>query len=445
MEQRTDEGTHERGESLSVVGRAVPTTSVRSFLAAIERPRVAWSTGDATIVGGGTALALTAAGADRFDAIRRAATDVFDRLDGPTDVPPAARPRLFGGFAFHEDHDRPETGPWRGYPGGRFVLPAIQLTATANGTWLTAAETGPNATATAVARLDDWTDRLGALPTVAEAAPPGIAAREPTPDRSGWRSQVRTALNQIDRGDLRKVVLAQSLAVDLERELSVPDALARLGGTYPDCVRFLVEPHGAGTFFGATPEELVTLEDRSVRTTVLAGSTGRGDTTDEDAWLADELRDSAKDVHEHELVLEAVRDQLAPMAASVDAGDREVRQLATVQHLETPVQAQLDRDRHVLELVEALHPTPAVGGMPQDAALETIRKHEAFERGWYAAPVGWIDAAGNGRFAVAIRSAIARDRRATLFAGAGIVADSDPEREWGELQLKYRPVLDELE
>jgi menaquinone-specific isochorismate synthase len=145
------------------------------------------------------------------------------------------------------------------------------------------------------------------------------------------------------------------------------------------------------------------------------------------------------------VVLEAVRDQLEPYASSVETGERRVRQLATVQHLETPVRAQLDRERHVLDLVETLHPTPAVGGMPQAAALETIRETEAFDRGWYAAPVGWIDAAGDGHFAVAIRSAVARDRSVTLFAGAGIVADSDPDREWGELRLKYRPILDELE
>jgi menaquinone-specific isochorismate synthase len=145
------------------------------------------------------------------------------------------------------------------------------------------------------------------------------------------------------------------------------------------------------------------------------------------------------------VVREAVREQLEPFASAVRIGDRTVRKLATVQHLETAVRADLDGDHHVLDLVEALHPTPAVGGMPQDAALRTIREAEAFDRGWYASPVGWIDAEGDGRFAVAIRSAVARDRTVSLFAGAGIVADSDPDREWGELQLKYRPVLDELE
>jgi menaquinone-specific isochorismate synthase len=119
--------------------------------------------------------------------------------------------------------------------------------------------------------------------------------------------------------------------------------------------------------------------------------------------------------------------------------------LTNIQHLQTPITARLDEQTHVLELVEALHPTPAVGGLPRDQALEVIAETETFERGWYAAPVGWFDAAGDGEFAVGIRSGVASDRSATLYAGNGIVADSDPHAEWNEIQPKYRPILDELE
>ncbi|MFB6255143.1 MAG: isochorismate synthase MenF, partial [Haloplanus sp.] len=221
------------------------------------------------------------------------------------------------------------------------------------------------------------------------------------------------------------------------------------GSTYPDCYRFLIEPTADGaerpSFFGATPERLVSRRGRTVTTGALAGTTGRGDTPAEDDWLADELLRDEKNVHEHELVAETIREQLAPFASSISAGQRRVRRLETVQHLFTPITATLDRDTHVLDLVEALHPTPAVGGLPPERALATIRETEPFDRGWYAAPVGWFDAAGNGTFAVAIRSALAREAETTLFAGVGVVADSDPEREWDEVQLKYRPILDELE
>ncbi len=430
---------------LAVAGRQIDPVDPRSALRAFGRPRVAWSTGETTVVGGEAAVSLSAAGSNRFAELKRGAMHLFDSIDPQAGLPNEARPRLFGGFAFHDGHGEATGDPWAGFPCSQFVLPAIQLTETAEGTWLTATATGAESDRLAIRRLDTWSHRLAAVPGYEQSSPAGIATRRATPDRGGWRSQVRSALSSIERGDLRKVVLAQALSVDLCRSPAIPDVLSRLGETYPDCVRFLIEPVGAGTFFGATPEALVAKTGRSVRTSVLAGSTGRGDTPTEDEWLAKELEGSEKDRREHDVVREAVREQLEPFATSIRMDERTVRTLATVQHLETNVRATLAGDTHVLDLVEALHPTPAVGGMPQDAALRTIREAEAFDRGWYASPVGWVDADGDGRFAVAIRSAVARDRTVTLFAGAGIVEDSDPDREWGELQLKYRPVLDELE
>jgi len=429
-----------------VRGREVSGAPVRSFLPAVGTPRLAWSNATTTIAGGGAAATVTADGSARFERVREAAGHLFDGLAVPESVPRGARPRLFGGFAFHDDHADPGRDEcWEGFPGGLFVLPEIQLSLTADGAWLTAAATGDRADERVRRRLDLWERRLDALPELARSTPPGIDVENPTPSISGWRKQVRAAIEKISTGALRKVVLAQALAVDLAGPVDVPGALTRLSDTYPGCHRFLFEPDGGGTFFGATPERLVTLEGLTVRTEALAGSTGRGDTPAEDRWLAAELRDSEKDLHEHELVVEAIRDQLAPLAESVRTGNRTIRRLDTVQHLQTPIEATLTADEHVLSLVEALHPTPAVGGLPPDAAMETISETEAFDRGWYASPIGWLDQDGDGSFAVAIRSALAKDERATLFAGAGIVADSDPDEEWDELQLKYGPMRDELE
>ena len=184
------------------------------------------------------------------------------------------------------------------------------------------------------------------------------------------------------------------------------------------------------------------MTDSRVETEALAGSAERGDTPEEDADLAAGLETDAKTVHEQALVAETIADRLEPLG-EVAVGDRRVRKLASVQHLFTPIAA--DTDHHVLDLVAALHPTPAVGGRPPDVALETIRDAETFDRGWYAAPVGWFDAAGDGTFAVAIRSGLAREHAAHLYAGAGIVADSDPDTEWDEIQLKFRSVRDHLE
>lgn len=434
------------GDRVVVRGRSLDRAAVTSLLRAVDPPRIAWATGDATVAGGGAAVTITARGPGRIETVRSAARDLLADVDVSAGLPEQARPRLFGGLAFHESFDGQQNGdPWGGFPGAMFVLPAVQLTVGDAGTWLTTAATGPGGAAMADRRLDTWARRLESLPERPPGPPPGVRDRHPTPDKAGWDQQVTSAVERVRRGDLRKVVLAQALSLELESRVDAVDVLARLGRTYPDCYRFLVQPPGAGSFFGATPERLVALEGDTVRTLALAGSIGRGETADEDEWLAGELENSEKESREHDLVVEAIRDQLGALAETVSTGERSIRKLATVQHLQTPIEATLHEETHVLDLVDALHPTPAVGGLPPAAALQTIRETETFDRGWYAAPVGWVDGAGDGTFAVALRSAVARDRSATLFAGDGLVADSDPDAEWDELGLKYRPVLDELE
>lgn len=454
-----------------LVSRSIPLAgsvpSFRTLVDAMEPPRTVWNAADESrVVAGGAAATLTADGPDRFARIQTAAERLFETGDVHAGTE-AACPRLFGGFAFHGDGAADEASghetttsdtaadndthpsPWADFPDARFVFPRVQVTQTDGGPWLTVNAVGPSATPAAVeAKLDEERDRLLSRAETAAAAPrPGIADRRRTTTPTGWRTAVRNAVERVDAGTLQKVVLAQALEADLGGDLAVPDILDRLSEKYPDCTRFLIEPDSEppAAFFGATPERLVSLRGRTVETGALAGTTGRGETPAEDEWLAEELLADEKNVHEHELVAETIREQLAPFAASVSVGERGVKRLATVQHLHTPITAELADDTHVLDVVEALHPTPAVGGLPPDRALETIRETEPFDRGWYAAPVGWIDAAGNGTFAVGLRSAVATRRRATLFAGVGIVGDSDPDAEWDEVELKFRPILDELE
>jgi menaquinone-specific isochorismate synthase len=432
--------------TVATVGREVQGVDTGAALTELPRPTVAWSEGGEQVAAGGAVATVTADGTGRFETVKRAGQRLFAEAVVPSSLPEFARPRLFGGFAFHGNDNASGDSPWTGFPDAKFVLPAVLAVTPETGrSWVVTCTTGPNAHERAQSRLATWTERLAAATPAAVGDPPGIRSRTFTPDERGWRRQIEAALDRIQSGALRKVVLAQAQTVTLEGAVSVPAVYERLRETYPDCFRFLVAPEGGGEFFGATPERLVSRDGRTVRTDALAGSTGRGDTPSEDEWLARELQKSEKDRHEHRLVVDAIKAQLEPYATSISTGDRTVRRLATVQHLRTPVTADLAEDDHVLSLVEALHPTPAVGGLPPDVALRTIEQAEAFERGWYASPVGWFDAAGNGSFAVAIRSAVAHDRRATLFAGNGIVADSDPDREWDEVQLKYRPVLDALE
>jgi menaquinone-specific isochorismate synthase len=421
----------------------VPDVSFRAFLAGRDAPRVLWAAPDGLeIVGGGAAARLEADGRDRFDRLRAGAAAAFARIDH--EGPPATRPRFLGGLSYDPDHeDRP---PWDEFPGACFVLPRVQLTRAEEATWLTVRAYGPDATP---ADVDDplaaEREALAELPAMRPSGGgPGVTATRRTTSKEEWIRQVGAAIDRIREGDLRKVVLATSLEADLTTEVDVPDLLERLRRTYPGCYRFLVQPGDGTGFFGPPPERLVRLDDRRVRTEALAGSMPRGNTPDEDADYANALLDSEKLQHEQRLVVDAITDQLAPLG-SVWEGEQGVRKLSNIQHLQTSIEAELARPGHVLDIVEALHPTPAVGGLPLDAALETIRETETFARGWYAAPVGWFDAAGDGEFAVAIRSALAGGRTATLFAGNGIVGDSDPDDEWDELAPKFRPVLDELE
>lgn len=442
MESTGDEQAAQTGRPVAVRSCRVQTVSPRDLVSALERPRLVWADGSDRIVAGGAAATITADGSERFSTVQRRATTLLSNVS--TDAEPA-RPRLYGGFAFTDTHTDPGEGSlWAGYPGAEFVLPAVQVVDTDNTTWLTTAATGPDSHQRAETRLAQFRETLAELPAAEPSGPPGITDRSYEPPRTGWQQEIEEATARIRDGQLSKVVLAQALTASLAASVEPADVLGRLAESYPDCFQFLFEPDDAGSFLGATPERLVSVDSATVRTEALAGSIGRGETTEEDEWLAGQLRESDKNTHEHEIVVETIEDQLAPYTTGITTGARQIRKLATVQHLQTPICATLDEEYHVLELVEALHPTPAVGGLPPERALETIRDTEVFDRGWYAAPIGWFDADGDGTFSVAIRSALVRERQATLFAGAGIVADSDPDEEWDELQLKYRPILDEL-
>ncbi|NKE36804.1 isochorismate synthase [Natronococcus sp. JC468] len=427
------------GAGLTSRSRELEDVSFGAVVEADDACRVQWATpAGLEVVGRGVAARLKARGSDRFDEIRTQAEATFDGLDHVG--PDVARPRAFGGFSFHDGHDA--GGVWRGFEAASFVVPAVLVTRSDEGTWLTAVA---DDAADATRRLEEWHERLLELPAMRPSGSgPGVAETRRTTPLDSWRAQVEAALERIDAGELTKVVLAQALSVDLEGSIDVPATVERLRRRYPNCYRFLVGDGTSGTFFGAPPERLVSKRGDRVETEALAGSVPRGETPEEDDEHAERLLDSEKFRREHGLVVEAIRDQLAPLASELAVDDRTIRRLATIQHLRTPIEATLEADRHVLELVEALHPTPAVGGVPPETALETIRETESFDRGWYAAPIGWFDADGDGEFAVGIRSGVATDETVTLFAGNGIVADSDPEEEWEEVQLKFRPVLDEL-
>lgn len=440
------EVAHAHTDRGTLISRSIPIEphSIQTFLQDQPVPRTVWQpAAGPTIATAGAAVTITATGTDRVTNVRTAATDIFRSMDIDRTAPPATRPRLVGGLAFHANHTPDH--PWSGFPAALFVMPRVQFISNERGTYLTVNRYGPEADPSTVeSTLHEAHRALTNRESTTPGDPPGVSGIKRVPTRQAWEHGVQTALSRIKEGTLQKVVLAQSLQANLETPIHPPTILEVLSNRYPDCYRFLFAPTESATALGATPERLIARRGRTIETEALAGSIGRGLTPTEDEALARSLKESQKDQHEQALVVDTIREQLKPLVVSITTGNQRVRRLASVQHLQTPIRARLDTDRHVLSLVDALHPTPAVGGLPPDAAQQTIRQAESFDRGWYAAPIGWFDARGNGEFAVAIRSAITANRTATLFAGAGIVADSEPATEWEEVQLKYRPILDAL-
>jgi len=279
---------------------------------------------------------------------------------------------------------------------------------------------------------------LCAIPPTADddASLGGASSAEGDADSTRWRALVVQAVQAIRAGELDKVVLARA-----ERQTCAPTQtparILRWLRRNDNSAHLFAVRRGSRCFIGATPELLVSVENGCVHTHALAGTARRAPDPDTDRRIGQALLDNAKERHEHELVVHAIRDALRPLCAQLHiANTPQLRRLPTVQHLSTPIHATLSSGLTVLDLVAALHPTPAVAGYPREAALAYLRQHEPLDRGWYAAPLGWVDAHGNGDFIVSLRSALIDGTACRLYAGCGIVGDSEPSQEYEEARLK---------
>lgn len=256
---------------------------------------------------------------------------------------------------------------------------------------------------------------------------------------SVFPDRVRTALGRLDEG-FGKVVVARAITGRVVSPGDERAPLARLTSGYPDCHIFAVDG-----LWGASPETLVRVDRRRVTARVLAGSAARGSDTQSDARAADELLGSAKDRDEHRFAVTSVISALEPHCRSIVGAETPFPlRLTNVWHLASDIEGVLASNRSVLELIDSLHPTAAVAGVPRDRALATIRDVEKIPRGRYSGPVGWVDGAGNGEWAIALRCAQWRDEEIVAHAGAGVVIGSDPDSEFRETELKFRPIRDAL-
>jgi menaquinone-specific isochorismate synthase len=255
---------------------------------------------------------------------------------------------------------------------------------------------------------------------------------------------VERGLVAIRSGQVDKIVLAHGLDVVAERAFTVAGTLANLHDRYPSCYCFSTACGQGDVFLGASPERLVSVTDGMMLTEALAGSAPRGLSEQEDLIYATGLLNSDKESHEHQLVSDFIAQKLTQLGIEPIYQTPRLLQLPNIQHRHTPIAGKVPNSVHLLDILASLHPTPAVAGFPRELSCQYIRALEDFDRGPYAAPIGWLDGDGNGEFAVGIRSALIQGDRARLFAGAGIVAGSDPNRERREVQMKLQALLEAL-
>ncbi|MEO0455192.1 MAG: isochorismate synthase [Cyanobacteria bacterium P01_A01_bin.114] len=265
-------------------------------------------------------------------------------------------------------------------------------------------------------------------------------------DIGDFRQAVTTALSAIEaRSSLHKVVLAEQMEVLSATAFNVPASLAVLRYKHPACRIFSIGNGQGQAFMGASPERLLSIRHGHLKTDALAGSAPRGQTSDSDTRLGQQLLLSDKERYEHRVVVEFIAEQLRSLGLLPEFDEQpQLLRLSNIQHLHTPIRAQLYQTTDPLKILAQLHPTPAVAGLPRTEASDLIRQTESFGRGLYAAPIGWVDAEGNSEFVVGIRSALINGRQARLYAGAGVVIGSDPGRETAEIKLKLQALLGSL-
>ncbi|MBW4557389.1 MAG: isochorismate synthase MenF [Trichormus sp. ATA11-4-KO1] len=273
---------------------------------------------------------------------------------------------------------------------------------------------------------------------------PTKISKKSVTNSTDFKRSIVSALEKIRSSHLSKIVLANALDVKSNNYFNLFKSLNNLRQIHPNCYIFSTSNGKGQHFIGASPERLISINNKQLITDALAGSAPRGKTPAEDAANANRLLNSEKERHEHSLVIDFITQRLSQLNLLPQVLAPRLRQLSNIQHLWTPISAIVPAHIHPLKIVSQLHPTPAVAGAARDFACAEIRRYESFERGLYAAPLGWINSQGNCEFIVGIRSALIDGDRARLYAGAGIVAGSDPDKEFAEVQLKLQALLKAL-
>jgi len=404
-----------------------------------ERPDIG-----SAIAGAETATAFESTGPGRFEAVQRWIDAMLQDTIAVGDVSaPFGGPHFFTGFAFADEVEAGEP-----FAAARVFVPRWQVaragavtTAVAN--FLVPPDADLNALAERVWRAHR---KFGGF-RYRETPPtePSGQAIFQVREAGDYRAVVAKAVARIEAGEFTKIVLARAQEFASDQPLHPLRVLNGLRQRFPDCYAFSLANGKGQSFIGASPERLVRVSKGVLETEALAGSIRRGAGASEDAALAGTLLRSEKDRREHQHVLAAIIARLEHLGLAPEyAEEPGLRRLANVQHLHTPIRAALPENVRLLAVLAALHPTPAVGGAPLASAVAAIRGLENFPRGLYAGAIGWSNARGGGEFFVGLRSALVDGGAARVYAGAGIVAGSTPEKEFAETELKFKAMLEAL-
>ncbi len=435
------------GRPLVCISTAIPNTdAIGVFEQAQGGERWFWEQPDAqfSLVGTGASVFLSGRGKSRFAEVSSAwRHTVAITLDDPAGPMPISTPICVGGFAF--DSRRTADSPWEDFDDAYFFVPKFLVTSSKGNSWLTVSlliDPGADRDRLIESTLSELATLLnGNTARDAEQGHGGLEIEGTSDSKDHWKRSVGSIVEKVVDGAIEKLVLARNIEIHLQSPLNVSGMLRKIRSRYGNCTIFALSK-GESCFLGATPERLVSLRDGTVEVACLAGSAPRGASEDEDCRLGAGLMSDDKERWEHDLVVRTVEDTLTTVCSDLTVPSApSVVKMPNIQHLYTPIEGTVKSGITIFDLAEQLHPTPASGGVPRESALDLIRSYESFDRGWYAGPIGWVDKNGRGEFAVAIRSALLKTNEATLYAGCGIVADSDPEREYQESELKLQLML----
>lgn len=411
----------------------------------LDKDRVFWSStaDDFYIVGVGSALEMSAE-YSRFESIEKQWNARLKEaiIHNPDHVAGTGILAL-GGMTF--DPSREKSTLWEKYPSSQFIVPEYMLTIN-NGQYyftVTYQVTKNDDVATITTEINRQKRLLLesdiSLPNGAQV----IKKEEVKVEE--WMKVVDQAIEAIHHEHMKKIVLAREMRLKLNKTVEIGVMLEKLLHMQTNSYIFAVE-RGDNCFIGATPERLVKLSGRELLSACVAGTAPRGKTTIEDHEISYSLFNDGKNREEHGYVVEMIRQAMENHCTDIVIPHEPViYPLKNLQHLYTPVTATLKDDYSIFDVIEQLHPTPALGGVPREKSLTFIREHELVDRGWYGAPIGWLDSNRHAEFAVAIRSGLIQGDEASLFAGCGIMKDSDPILEYEETNIKFLPILSVLE